>query len=340
MRPIAMSRKFLACRAGEEGEGARMRILVTGGAGFIGTNLVAHLANSGRYEIQVLDDLSAGQDVPRFPSGVRFRRGDFTDATTLRDCLKDVQIIVHLAAMSGVVDSIVDPERCFAINVAGGFRLLEMAREAKVEQVINASTGGALLGDVAPPISEMMAPSPMSPYGASKLAIEGFCSAFAASYGVACATLRFSNIYGPHSAHKKTVVAAFIKNALRREPLVVYGDGEQQRDYLFVGDLVRGIEQAIERGTTGTFQLGAGRPTSLRELIAILERVAGRTFEVRFEPARRGEVRATWCDIAKARRELGFAPTSDLASGLTASWAWFGENRDAWMKLRVLTSAD
>ena len=180
----------------------------------------------------------------------------------------------------------------------------------------------------------------MSPYGASKLAIEGFCSAFAGSYGVACASLRFSNIYGPGSAHKKTVVAAFIKQAVLDKPLVVYGDGNQQRDYIFVGDLVRGIEAAIDRRATGTVQLGSGRPTSLRELIAALERVVGRKLDVRFEPARRGEVRATWCDIAKARRELDFAPEHELVSGLAASWTWFAENRDVWTRFRELTSAE
>ena len=165
----------------------------------------------------------------------------------MTECLRGVDTVVHLAALSGVIDSVEDPRPSFEVNVAGSFQLLELARAANVRRIINASTGGALLGEVAPPISEEMAPCPLSPYGASKLAVEGYCSAFAGAYGLSCVTLRFSNIYGPRSAHKKSVVAAFIKSIIREEPLVVYGDGTQQRDYLYVGDLVRGIEAALKR---------------------------------------------------------------------------------------------
>ena len=195
----------------------------------------------------MLDNLSAGQLELDLPKDVEVVSGDYTDEETLAACLRGVDAVVHLAALSGVIDLVEDPRPSFDINVKGSFQLLELARRAKVKKLINASTGGALLGEVKPPISEDMAPSPLSPYGASKLAVEGYCSAFAGAYGFPCATLRFSNIYGPRSGHKKSVVAAFIKNILRREPLVVYGDGTQQRDYLYVGDLVVGIEAALKR---------------------------------------------------------------------------------------------
>jgi UDP-glucose 4-epimerase len=317
-----------------------MRVLVTGGAGFIGANLVEYLSASGSYEVVVLDDLSAGQPRPIFPRGVRFVCGDFTDKRTTTECLHGVDVVVHLAALPGVVASIEDPRPSFAVNVAGSFQLLELARAANVRRFINASTGGALLGEVTPPISEQMAPSPLSPYGASKLAVEGYCSAFAGAYGLACATLRFSNIYGPRSAHKTSVVAAFIKNIIRDEPLVVYGDGSQQRDYLYVDDLARGIEAGLRRELTGVYQLGRGEGTTLHTLIATLKKVSGRDFQVRYEPRRSGEVRATWCDIAKATREFGYRAPTELEAGLRQTWTWFVENREIWSRQLALSASD
>jgi UDP-glucose 4-epimerase len=317
-----------------------MKVLVTGGAGFIGSNLVRHLVSAREHEIAVLDNLSVGLAEHGLPREARFLRGDFTDRETLAQALRGIDVVVHLAALSGVIDSVEDPQPSFEVNVAGSFRLLELARRLGVRKVICASTGGALLGDVTPPISESHAPAPLSPYGASKLAMEGYCSAFAGAYGLACATLRFSNVYGPFSGHKKSVVAAFIKQALRGEPLVVYGDGTQERDYLFVGDLVRGVEAVIGRDIVGTFQLGSGRPTSLLQLIEALNLIAKRDLAVRREPARRGEVHRTWCDVSKAGQAFGFATPTALPEGLRATWNWFAGNRGAWEGLTRMVSAD
>lgn len=316
-----------------------MKILVTGGAGFIGSNLVPHLAEHG-HDVVVLDDLSSGQPAPMPRPRVRFRRGDFLDQKTLGECLDGSDVVIHLAAMSGVMDSVADPAACFVTNVEGTFRLLELARRCGIKQFVNASTGGAILGEIAPPISEAMAPMPLSPYGASKLATEGFCSAYFGSYGLRCLSLRFSNIYGPHSAHKKSVVAAFIKRALSNEPLIVYGDGTQQRDYLFVGDLVRGIAAAIDRGATGTFQLGSGRPSALLALIQALEAICGREVEVRYAPRRSAEIHSTWCDIGKAASEFAYTAPTSLVEGLRQTWDWFAANASAWSRQKVLTAAD
>lgn len=317
-----------------------MRVLVTGGAGFIGSNLVARLSGSGEHEIVVLDDLSAGQEFTDFPPSVRFVRGDFTDARTLEKSLDGVDAIVHLAALSGVIDSIEDPRPSFAINVVGSFQLLDHARAAGVCRIINASTGGALLGDAAPPIDESMAPCPLSPYGATKLAVEGYCSAFAGAYGLSCVTLRFSNIYGPHSGHKKSVVAAFMKNIIRNEPLTVYGDGSQQRDYLYVGDLVKGVEAALARDLKGAFQLGSGKPTSLLEMIDALGMIAQRKPVIQFMPARAGEVHRTWCNISKAEREIGYSAPTGIVDGLRETWDWFLANQSVWERQLALSSSD
>jgi UDP-glucose 4-epimerase len=317
-----------------------MRVLVTGGAGFIGANLIQHLSAIGAYDVVVLDNLSVGQKRPIVPPRVRLILGDFTDKATLTECLRGVDAVVHLAALAGVVDSVEDPRPSFQINVAGSFQLLELACAANVRRIINASTGGALLGEVASPISEEMAPCPLSPYGASKLAVEGYCSAFANAYGFSCVSLRFSNIYGPRSAHKKSVVAAFIKNIIREEPLVVYGDGTQRRDYLYVGDLVRGIEAALKRQLSGAYQLGCGQPTAIRTLIETLKKVSGRDFQVRYEGRRSGEVHSTWCNIAKAAREFGYGAPTDLEAGLRTTWRWYLENREIWARQPALSVSD
>jgi UDP-glucose 4-epimerase len=317
-----------------------MKVLITGGAGFIGANLCYHLQAAGGYQLTVLDNLSAGQTAFDPPDGVKFVAGDFTDEETLADCLRGIEAVVHLAALSGVIDSVVDPEPSFRINVEGSFRLLQLAKRAGVAKFVNASTGGALLGEVEPPISETMAPSPLSPYGASKLAVEGYCSAFAGAYGFPCATLRFSNIYGPRSAHKKSVVAAFIKNIIREEPLIVYGDGTQQRDYLYVGDLVAGIEAALKPRLSGAYQFGSGKPTALNELIATLRKVSGRDFQVRYHPRRTGEVHSTWCNIGKATREFGYSAPTGLEAGVAATWTWYIGNVEHWSKQLALSASD
>jgi UDP-glucose 4-epimerase len=317
-----------------------MKVLITGGGGFIGSNLCHYLQKVGGYQVTVLDNMSAGQSALDLPDGIQVFTGDYTDEATLARCLRGVDAVVHLAALSGVIDSVEDPEPSFRVNVEGSFQLLQLARRAKVGKFINASTGGALLGEVTPPISEAMPPSPLSPYGASKLAVEGYCSAFAGAYGFPCATLRFSNIYGPRSAHKKSVVAAFIKNLIRREPLLVYGDGTQQRDYLYVGDLVVGIEAALKRNLSGVYQLGSGAPTALNALIATLKKVSGRDFEVRYEARRSGEVHSTWCDIGKAAREFRYNASTGLEAGVAATWMWYVENEELWSRQLVLSASD
>ena len=317
-----------------------MRVLITGGAGFIGSNLVEHLSATDLYELVILDDLSAGQGPPHLPRGIDFIHGDFTDSAITAVALRGVNAVVHLAALPGVIDSIERPGPSFEINVAGTFQLLDLARRAKVDRFINASTGAALLGEVAPPISESMAPGPLSPYGASKLAAEGYCSAFAGAYGLPCVTLRFSNIYGPRSGHKKSVIAAFIKNVIRRKPLIVFGDGTQKRDYLYVGDLVQGIGLALRRDLTGAYLLGSGNATSLLQLLTALRTITDCNFEIWYESPRSGEVHTTWCDTSKAARELRFRAPTNLEDGLSQTWRWFVANENIWEGQSELSSLD
>lgn len=301
------------------------KTLITGGCGFVGANLISHLTQQGGFEITVLDNESLGSYSTIEPFQPEFVRGDIRDRELLDQVVAGKDSIVHLAADTRVIESIENPEHNFDVNVVGTFGLLMAARNAGVPRVINASTGGAILGDVPPPVDETMAPAPTSPYGASKLAVEGYCSAFGASFGVNAASLRFSNVYGPLSVHKGSVVAAFYRQILQGETLTVYGDGTQTRDYVFSQDLVSGIRLAMQSDKTGAFQLGTGTPTSINELIAAMREVVGSDYEVTvdYEDFRAGEIRNTWCNITKASDELGYSATTTLLDGLTQTWDWF-----------------
>jgi len=303
---------------------ATMRVLITGGCGFVGANLIAQLNRAGGYAIRVFDNESLGKRQHIAGLEAEFVHGDIRDRPALDKALAGMDAVIHLAADTRVMDSIAAPAFNFEVNVVGSFRLLEAMRAAGITRLVNASTGGAILGETLPPVHEEMVPRPLSPYGAAKLAVEGYCSAFGASYGMKPVSLRFSNVYGPRSFHKGSVVAAFMKRILAGKPVIVYGDGEQTRDYVFVTDLCQGIVAGLTSAAPGVYQLGSGGPLSINGLIAaIAEVVAPHRMEVRFEPSRAGEVMQTWCDIAKARGELGYAPATTLGDGLAQTWAWF-----------------
>lgn len=295
---------------------------ITGGLGFIGTNLIPELQAQLGVEVRVLDNGSN-------PSGdldlssVELIEGDIRNKDDVEKLVKGVDAVVHLAAHTRVIESIEDPVVNFDSNVIGTFHILEEIRRQGVPRFVNASTGGAILGEVPPPINEEMVAKPASPYGASKLAVEGYCWAYAQSYGLAASSLRFSNIYGPHSKNKSSVVAAFIKDIARNRRVTVYGDGEQTRDYLYVKDQVQGIVNAIEKNATGVFQLGYGKPTTINTLIKIVRGVTGLEFEVDYKDFRDGEILHTHCDISKACNEIDFDPQIELDEGVRLTWDWF-----------------
>ncbi len=304
------------------------RVLITGGCGFIGSNLINLLRKRVDCEIRVLDNCTSGSERDIAEFNVELIVGDINDADAVAKAVKNVDLVVHLAADTRVVESISAPERNFQTNVVGTFNLLCSMRTAGVSRIVNASTGGAILGEIDPPAHENIAASPVSPYGASKLAAEGYCSAFAGVYGFSATSLRFANVYGPRSYHKGSVVAHFFKQLLARQTLVVFGDGAQTRDYVFVEDICDGIMRAMESAESGVFQLGTGTPTSVNELIALMTNVVGDEFpvQVRYEPFRSGELRRSWCDIAKARRVLKYDPRTSLAGGLARTWEWFQQS--------------
>lgn len=301
--------------------------LVTGGCGFIGINLAAQLLRRGHL-VRVLDNLSTGNRED-LDARVELQIGDLRDANAVRKACQRVDTVVHLAAHTRVVDSVSNPEMNFEINAIGTMNVLQACRAAGVKKLIFASTGGAILGEQEPPVHEGMVPRPVSPYGASKLAGEAYCSAFCGSYGLNTVMLRFSNVYGPYSYHKGSVVAQFFKDLMQKRPLVVYGDGHQTRDFLYVADLVDAVLLAASANTPGeVFQIASGRETSIRTLLETMKKVLPEIIpDVRYESARAGEIRRNYASIEKARRMLGFNPKTSLEEGLANTWQWFNSPR-------------
>lgn len=300
------------------------RLLITGGAGFIGSNLISLIrASNIDIAIRVIDNESLGKFSVLTPFDVEQVNADMLNSATLEQALEDVDAVVHLAADTRVIESIEDPDKNFQNNVVATFQLLQAMRKMGVKQLVCASTGGAILGEAPSPVHEEMVPKPLSPYGASKLAQEGYCSAFSHLYDMKIANLRFSNVYGPLSFHKGSVVATFCRALLNNEPISIYGDGSQTRDYVFTEDLCQGIVNAIEREVSGVYQLGTGIPTSLNQLVDTLSSVTKRTITPSYLPSRNGEILHTYCDITKAKREIAYSPAVSLEAGLTATWQWF-----------------
>jgi UDP-glucose 4-epimerase len=304
-------------------------VLITGGCGFVGMNLTALLNEKGDYSVRIYDNETIGKR--RYLEGLdaEFIHGDLRDRKSLDKALCGVDCVVHLAADTSVMDSIENASYNFDVNVRGTFTLLSAMLDKGMTRIVNASTGGAIIGEAEPPVHEDMLPLPVSPYGASKLAVEGYLSAFCRTYDFEAVSLRFSNIYGPRSFHKGSVVAHFMKRILEGKELVVYGDGSQNRDYIYVADICQGILSAMRCKVPGVFQLGSGRPTTINQLIAYIRDVVGPAYpvSVRHEDFRPGEIRNTYCSISKAKKFIGFSPSMPLDDGLLRTWHWFLQNR-------------
>lgn len=301
-------------------------ILITGGAGFIGINVVKLLVSQGR-RVRVLDNFTSGraEDLQGLP--VEVIVGDIREGADVDRAFAGVSAVLHLAAHTGVVQSVANPYTDMEVNVIGTLRLLDAAVRHGTKRFVLASTGGAILGNATPPVHEEMVPRPISPYGASKLAAEGYCSAFWGSYGLKTIALRFTNVYGPYSYHKGSVIATFFRRIQEGKELVIYGDGSQTRDFLYVADLSKAMVTALEVELPWgqAIQLGSGQECSINSLVALIRQVVGEANfpGVVYTPPRAGEVARSVVSIAKAQKLLNFFPKTQMISGLEKTWDWF-----------------
>jgi len=300
-------------------------VLVTGGAGFIGANLLRQIGDA--HDVRVLDNLLRGQrELLPDDRDIELIVGDIRDPDAVAQAVKGVDLVIHLAAFGSVVDSVADPVENFEINVRGTFEVLRGAANADVDRFIFASTGGAIMGDQEPPIDERSLPWPISPYGASKLCGEAYLHAFAGSFGINPVALRFANIYGPYSAHKKGVVTRFIRAALAGGTFEIFGDGTSSRDYLHVDDLCRGILAAAESDLSDeVLHLASQNETTINDLARLILELVGSEVEVVHHPKRPGEVERNFARAARAKEVLGWEPQLSLREGMQGTIEWFRE---------------
>jgi UDP-glucose 4-epimerase len=308
-----------------------MRALVTGGAGFIGSNLVDALLARGD-EVTVVDDLSTGRREnlePGLAAGATLVEADIRDREALEGVAREhePEVVFHLAAQIDVRKSIADPAFDASINVGGTANVLEAARAAGSRRLVFSSTGGAIYGEGEGqqlPLAEDAPLAPEAPYGQSKFAGEGYLALYERLYGLSSVPLRLGNVYGPRQdpLGEAGVVAIFCGRLREGKRPTVFGDGRQTRDYIYVGDVVAAMLAAAESSVTGPFNIGTGAETDVLELVRQLAELGGaESFEPEFAPPRAGEVQRISIDPARARRELGWEAKVGLAEGLRLTLA-------------------
>ena len=299
-------------------------ILVTGGAGFIGSNLVDRLSQENR--VTVLDNLFSGSlsNLEKSKDRISFVKGDVLDKTLLKDIVAEVEFVFHLAAHVGNIRSIEDPFFDMDVNIRGILNLLEACQNSNIKRLVYSSSG-AIFGEAKYlPIDEDHPLNPESPYGVSKLTAEKYCFAFYKVHGVPTTALRYFNVYGPRqdASEYANAIAIFFGRIREGKPLTIFGDGKQTRDFLFVEDVVTAnILAATHPAAVGEiFNIATGRENSVEQLVSIINQISGKENKVIYADARAGEVRHSRATIEKAQRILGYNPQTNLKEGLLLTW--------------------
>ena len=304
-----------------------MTVLVTGGAGFIGSNLAEALVIDGQ-RVRVLDDLSTGSRV-NLTDDAEVVTGDVRDPATVMDAVGDAEVVYHLAALTSVTRSVRDPVTTNDVNVRGTLTVLEAARQAGVRRVVYASSSSVYGDTEVLPKHEGLPANPVSPYGVSKLAGEAYCRDFTRVHGLETVALRFFNVFGPRQDPRSeyaAVIPRFIPRMLAGEPPVVFGDGEQTRDFTFVDDAVTVCLSAADAGPDASgeaINVSGGGRISILDLIGLLNRVLGTKVAPEHERPRPGDVRHSHADLGKAERLLGYRPSVPIEEGLARTAEWF-----------------
>lgn len=304
-----------------------LRFLVTGGAGFIGSNLVEELLDLG--EVSVIDDLSTG-DIENIEllvdKGVSFIEASILDNEKLVDVSRGIDFIFHQAALPSVSRSIDDPVKSNLVNVSGTLNVLEAARKNNVKKVVYASSSAVYGDTVELPISESMKPNPLSPYAVSKLAAEYYCRVYSHIYGTPTVCLRYFNVFGPRQnpySEYSAVIPKFISLILEGKAPTINGDGSITRDFVFVKDVVHANIQAIKTKAEGVFNIANGKQTSLKELAELIMNKVGTKVEIIYGPNRTGDVQDSFADITEAKDKLQYTPKYDIKKGLKETIKWY-----------------
>lgn len=317
-----------------------MRYLVTGGAGFIGSHTVDELLRRGQ-DVVVLDDLSTGklENLSAAETKIQLLRHSITDLDAMRVACHGVDCVIHLAAQTSVPRSVKDPIETNRINVDGTLNVLVAARDAKVKRVVFASSCAVYGKTATLPIREVADLSPISPYGISKQVGEAYGRVFQEMYGLEFVALRYFNVFGPRQdpgSPYSGVLSIFNAAMLAEEQPTIYGDGEQSRDFVYVGNVVEATLLATESKTApgSVINVGTGTRFTLNQTLAALGKISGRPAGAKYAAAREGDIRDSQADISRAYEKLGYRPRTSIEEGLQQTWQWF-----SWRKLPLAQNA-
>ena len=312
-----------------------MRYLVTGGAGFIGSNTVDELVRRG-HSVVVLDNLSTGKaaNLATIISKIQFLQESVTNLEKLREACRAVDCVIHLAAQVSVPRSVQDPIETNLVNVDGTLNVLVAARDARVKRIVFASSCAVYGKTPILPIDETVPLAPISPYGISKQVGEAYGQAFQQLYGLEFVALRYFNVFGPRqdpSSAYSGVLSLFSTAILQASQPTVYGDGEQSRDFVYVANVVEAILLAAEvKNAPGhAFNIGTGNRSTLNQTLALLEKITGRSVKAKHATSREGDIRHSQADIALAKNLLGYSPRVGFEEGLKLTWDWFSARKSA-----------
>ena len=303
-----------------------MPILITGGAGFIGSHLVSALVARGD-TVRVFDNLSSGTETNLTGLDIELVVQDIRDENAVVQAMEGVDTVIHLAAFVSVPASMEDPATCYETNVMGSLNILHAAKQAGVRRVVLASSA-AVYGERDEIVSEIDTPIPVSPYAASKLSMEHLAQMFSRAYGLETVCLRFFNVFGPRQSPDSPYAAAiprFTQDLIDKNQVTILGDGSQTRDFVYIEDVVQGIIKASEVDGVGgeVYNLAGGKSLSILELVGILHRFFPEAREPKYGPARKGDIHFSQANIEKAIRSLGYRPEVSVEEGLRHTVEWF-----------------
>jgi nucleoside-diphosphate-sugar epimerase len=308
-----------------------MRYVVTGGAGFIGSNTVDELVRRGE-SVVVLDDLSAGKEenLAEIRNKISFIKGSINDLETVRRAMREAEYVLHLAARTSVPRSVKDPLETNKVNIEGTLNVLVAARDAKVKRVILAASSSAYGETPALPKVETMQPEPISPYGLTKYVGELYSQLFGRVYGLQNVSLRYFNVFGPRQdpgSPYSGVLSKFCAAFLEKTEPVVFGDGEQTRDFTYIDNVVQANLLACEAPVASgkVINVGTGTRTSLNQTLQLLREISGENLQAKYEPVREGDIHDSQADIALSRELLQYEPTVDFPEGLRRTFEWYKE---------------